>query len=112
VRAIRVTFRTPPEDPAPSSVYAFIIAETEPIGAFASMNAHINYHLPQALLRVTDESEFDDEDLLRRRLADHRHLDTVPQSRIGAEDAELTGRYCYGWPGAASAYCCPARDPT
>jgi Family of unknown function (DUF5995) len=54
------------------------------------MNAHINYDLPQALLRVIDESEFDDEDLLRRRLADHRHLDTVLQSRIGAEDAELT----------------------
>jgi hypothetical protein len=54
------------------------------------MNAHINYDLPQALLRVIDATEFGDEDLLRRRLADHRHLDAVLQSRIGAEDAELT----------------------
>ena len=54
------------------------------------MNAHINYDLPQALLRVIDEAGFDDEELLGRRLADHRHLDTVLLSRIGAEDAELT----------------------
>jgi hypothetical protein len=54
------------------------------------MNAHINYDLPQALLRVIDEAGFEDEALLSRRLADHRHLDTVLLSRIGAEDEELT----------------------
>jgi hypothetical protein len=53
------------------------------------MNAHINFDLPQALLRVIDEAGFDDETLLDRRLADHRHLDAVLLSRIGAEDAEL-----------------------
>jgi hypothetical protein len=53
------------------------------------MNAHINYDLPQTLLRVIDEAGFDDESLLDRRLADHRHLDAVLLSRIGAEDAEL-----------------------
>jgi hypothetical protein len=53
------------------------------------MNAHINYDLPQALLRVIDEAGFDDEDLLARRLADHRRLDAVLLSRVGAEDAEL-----------------------
>jgi Family of unknown function (DUF5995) len=53
------------------------------------MNAHINYDLPQALLRVIDEAGFDDEDLLNLRLADHRKLDAVLLSRIGAEDAEL-----------------------
>jgi Family of unknown function (DUF5995) len=53
------------------------------------MNAHINYDLPQALLRVIDQAGFDDEDLLDRRLADHGHLDRVLLSRIDAEDAEL-----------------------
>jgi hypothetical protein len=53
------------------------------------MNAHINYDLPQALLRVIDQAGFDDEGLLGRRLADHRHLDAVLLSRIDAEDAEL-----------------------
>jgi uncharacterized protein DUF5995 len=53
------------------------------------MNAHINYDLPQALLRVIDPAGFDDEGLLARRLADHRHLDAVLLSRIDAEDAEL-----------------------
>ena len=53
------------------------------------MNAHINYDLPQALLRVIDEAGFDDEKLLDQRLADHQHLDAVLLSRIAAEDAEL-----------------------
>jgi uncharacterized protein DUF5995 len=53
------------------------------------MNAHINFDLPQALLRVIDEDGFDDESQLARRLADHRHLDAVLLSRIDAEDAEL-----------------------
>jgi hypothetical protein len=53
------------------------------------MNAHINYDLPQALLGVIDEASFDDEEVLDRRLADHRRLDMVLLSRIGAEHAEL-----------------------
>ena len=54
------------------------------------MNAHINYDLPQALLAVIDEADFDDPELLDRRLADHRHLDGVLLSRIGAEQDQLT----------------------
>jgi hypothetical protein len=53
------------------------------------MNAHINYDLPQALLRVIDDTGFDDDVLLGSRLADHRHLDTVLLARIAAEDDEL-----------------------
>jgi hypothetical protein len=41
------------------------------------MNAHINYDLPQALLAVITDSEFDDAPLLARRAADHRHIDDV-----------------------------------
>jgi hypothetical protein len=53
------------------------------------MNAHINYDLPQALLRVIDDQEFQDPELLARRSADHRHIDTVLAARVGAEDTEL-----------------------
>ena len=53
------------------------------------MNAHINYDLPQALLAVIDDREFQDPALLARRAADHRHIDTVLAARVGAEDTEL-----------------------
>jgi hypothetical protein len=53
------------------------------------MNAHINYDLPQALLEVIDDAEFQDPALLARRSADHRHIDTVLAARVGAEDSEL-----------------------
>jgi len=53
------------------------------------MNAHINFDLPQAILAVIDEADFDDPALLDRRLADHRHLDEVLLSRIAAEQDQL-----------------------
>ena len=53
------------------------------------INAHINYDLPQALLAVISPADFDDPELLARRTADHRHVDAVLQSRVGAEDDEL-----------------------
>ncbi|HZD38945.1 MAG TPA: DUF5995 family protein [Actinomycetes bacterium] len=53
------------------------------------MNAHINYDLPQALLAVIDDQEFQDSELLARRSADHGHIDTVLAARVGAEDVEL-----------------------
>ena len=53
------------------------------------MNAHINYDLPQALLAVIDDQEFQDAALLDRRGADHRHIDTVLAARVDAEDMEL-----------------------
>jgi hypothetical protein len=53
------------------------------------MNAHINYDLPQALLAVISDDEFDDPGLLARREADHRKIDEVLAARVRAEDAEL-----------------------
>jgi len=53
------------------------------------INAHINFDLPQALLAVISPAEFDDPAILRRRADDHRHVDYVLQSRVGAEDDEL-----------------------
>jgi Family of unknown function (DUF5995) len=54
------------------------------------MNAHINYDLPQALVAVITDEQFDDAALLARREADHRAIDEVLASRVAAEDEELT----------------------
>jgi Family of unknown function (DUF5995) len=54
------------------------------------MNAHINYDLPQALVAVITDDEFDDAAVLARREADHRAIDDVLASRVAAEDDELT----------------------
>ena len=53
------------------------------------MNAHVNYDLPQALLAVITDEQFDDPTLLARREADHRKIDDVLASRVAAEDGEL-----------------------
>lgn len=50
------------------------------------MNAHINYDLPQALIAVIEPNDFDHFTLLRRRAADHRHVDDVLLAWVGAED--------------------------
>jgi hypothetical protein len=53
------------------------------------MNAHINYDLPQALLAVITDEEFDDPELVARRRADHEHIDEILASRVKREDLEL-----------------------
>jgi hypothetical protein len=55
------------------------------------MNAHINFDLPQALVAVITDEQFDDAVLLARREADHRGIDDVLARRVAAEDDELTG---------------------
>ena len=54
------------------------------------MNAHINYDLPQALVAVISDEQFEDAALLARREADHRVIDEVLASRVAAEGDELT----------------------
>jgi len=53
------------------------------------MNAHVNYDLPQALVAVITDEQFDDAALLARREADHQAIDRVLASRVAAEDDEL-----------------------
>ena len=53
------------------------------------MNAHINFDLPQAIVAVISDAQFDDAALLARREADHRAIDGVLASRVAAEDEEL-----------------------
>jgi hypothetical protein len=53
------------------------------------MNAHINYDLPQALIAVISDDEFDDADLIARRSTDHAHIDEILASRVPIEDRWL-----------------------
>ena len=53
------------------------------------MNAHINFDLPQALVAVITDEEFDDPALVAKREEDHRAIDRVLASRVAAEDDEL-----------------------
>lgn len=56
------------------------------------MNVHINFDLPQALIAVISDEEFDDPALLARRERDHVQIDTVLARRVAAEDKELSGK--------------------
>ncbi len=56
------------------------------------INAHINYDLPQALLAVISDDEFDDPAVLARRRRDHERIDGLLSGRVAAEDDELTAR--------------------
>jgi len=53
------------------------------------INAHVNYDLPQSLLAVISDADFDDEVLISRRRRDHERIDGVLAGRVAAEDAEL-----------------------
>src|SRR5260370_5934240 len=54
------------------------------------MNAHINFDLPQALLAVITDEQFDDPALLERREADHKAIHTALAPPGAAHDAALT----------------------
>jgi hypothetical protein len=53
------------------------------------VNAHINYDLPQSLVRVIPGEEFADPTALARRERDHERIDGVLASRVATEDVEL-----------------------
>ena len=56
------------------------------------INAHINYDLPQALIGVISEADFEDPVLMARRGRDHERIDAVLAARVSAEDTELGER--------------------
>ncbi len=53
------------------------------------MNAHINFDLPQSLVRMVSSAEFDDPATLDLRRRDHERIDRVLASRVAEEDGEL-----------------------
>ena len=70
---------------------AFDVPEGLPAlrNVLAGINAHVNYDLPQALLAVIDDADFEDPHLLARRRRDHERIDAVLAGRVAAEDTEL-----------------------
>lgn len=57
--------------------------------ALLGINAHINFDLPQALLAVITDDEFDDERLMERRAADHNHVDEILVRRVPEEEKRM-----------------------
>ena len=57
--------------------------------ALLGINAHINYDLPQALLAVITDEEFDDPEILAQRAADHEHMDSILVRRVPEEDKRM-----------------------
>jgi Family of unknown function (DUF5995) len=53
------------------------------------LNAHVNFDLPQALIGVISDEEFDDAQLMQRRFTDHKHVDDVLTVRVASEDREI-----------------------
>jgi hypothetical protein len=53
------------------------------------VNAHINFDLPQSLVRVIPGEQFADPVALARRERDHERIDGVLAARVAAEDVEL-----------------------
>jgi hypothetical protein len=53
------------------------------------INAHVNYDLPQALIGVISETDFQDVALMDRRRRDHERIDGVLAERVASEDNEL-----------------------
>ena len=67
--------------------------EVHPLGhVLLGDNAHINYDLPQSLLRVIPPEEFDDPVVLARRHRDHEAIDGVLSGRVAAEGREFDGQ--------------------
>lgn len=55
------------------------------------INAHINLDLPQALLALISDNDFDDPALMAIRRRDHQAVDTVLASRVASESDQLAG---------------------
>ena len=88
--ALEASRRDPATAPAPWR-RAFGAAPTlRPEGhVLLGVNAHINFDLPQSLVRVIPTEEFADPAALARRQRDHERIDGVLASRVAGEDVEL-----------------------
>jgi hypothetical protein len=53
------------------------------------MNAHINYDLPQSLVRMIPPADFADRDRLAVRRRDHERIDGILAARVAEEDLAL-----------------------
>jgi hypothetical protein len=93
--ALATWTRSPGDTPGPWAV-AFRAPAERPDApplrhVLFGINAHVNYDLPQALLAVISDQQFDDPVVVARRSRDHEHIDRVLGSRVAAEDRSLEG---------------------
>jgi hypothetical protein len=56
------------------------------------MNVHVNFDLPQALIALITDDEFDDPQVMETRQRDHMHGDAVLAARVAEEDRLLPGK--------------------
>ena len=88
--ALEAHRRDPAGPPAPWRAAFGSGAATRPEGhVLLGMNAHINYDLPQSLVRVIGPADFADPPLLDSRRRDHERIDEVLAGRVAEEDREL-----------------------
>jgi len=80
------------ETPGPWQV-AFVASRNPTIPpvrhALLGINAHINYDLPQALLAVISDDDFDNEATMAIRASDHAHVDSILVARVPEEDKRI-----------------------
>jgi hypothetical protein len=83
--------RADPASPPAPWRRAFGAAPTVPPEAHVllGMNAHINFDLPQSLVRMIPPEEFASPAVLALRRRDHERIDDVLASRVAAEDVAL-----------------------
>ena len=90
--ALEAHRRDPASPPAPWREAFGADPATRPEGhVLLGMNAHINYDLPQSLVRVIGPADFADPAVLDRRRRDHERIDEVLASRVAEEDVALQG---------------------
>ena len=88
--ALEAHRRDPASPPAPWREAFGADPATRPEGhVLLGMNAHINYDLPQSLVRVIGPADFADPAVLDRRRRDHERIDEVLAGRVAAEDHAL-----------------------
>jgi hypothetical protein len=88
--ALEAYRRSPDQAPRPWRIAFDAEPALHPVGhVLLGMNAHINYDLPQALLAVLSQEDFENPRLLERRRRDHERIDAVLAERVVAEDGEL-----------------------
>jgi hypothetical protein len=90
VDALEAYRRDPRSAPAPWRLAFGAQPALPPLAhVLLGVNAHINFDLPQALLRVIPEDEFSDPAALAGRGRDHERIDAVLSARVADEEAEL-----------------------
>ncbi|MGY1650504.1 DUF5995 family protein [Geodermatophilus sp. SYSU D01119] len=88
--ALEAHRRDPASPPAPWREAFGADPATRPEGhVLLGMNAHINYDLPQSLVRVIGPADFADPAVLGSRARDHERIDEVLAGRVAAEDRAL-----------------------